>query len=56
MKPEIVKPLFPVIELRDVSMCREGKYILDNVNLTVDRGDFIAVTGPNGGGKTPWLG
>lgn len=55
MKPEIVKPLLPVIELRDVSMCREGKHILDNVNLTVDNGDFIAVTGPNGGGKTTLL-
>ena len=29
--------------------------ILDNINLTVDRGDFVAVTGPNGGGKTTLL-
>ena len=29
--------------------------VLDDVNFTVDRGDFIAVTGPNGGGKTTLL-
>jgi len=32
-----------------------GKKILDNINMTVDRGDFVAITGPNGGGKTTLL-
>lgn len=45
----------PLIEIRDVTFCREGRIILDNVNLTVERGDFLAVTGPNGGGKTTLL-
>ena len=34
---------------------REKRVILTNVNFTVDVGDFIAITGPNGGGKTTLL-
>ena len=45
----------PLIELRDVSMYREDRLILDRINLTVHRGDFVAITGPNGGGKTTML-
>lgn len=45
----------PIIELRGVSMQWEGKNILSDVNLTVNRGDFLAITGPNGGGKTTLL-
>lgn len=41
-----------LIKLSDVSLIREGRTILANVNLCVHKGDFIAVTGPNGGGKT----
>jgi len=29
-----------------------GDPVLDNVNLTARRGDYIAILGPNGGGKT----
>lgn len=45
----------PVIRLSDVTYNAEGRSILADVNLTVDRRDFIAVTGPNGGGKTTLL-
>lgn len=34
---------------------RDSRVILDDVNFTVDRGDFLAITGPNGGGKTTLL-
>lgn len=45
----------PVISLAGVEMRRGERLVLDNVDLTVDRGDFIAITGPNGGGKTTLL-
>lgn len=32
-----------------------GRKVLDNVSLHVNRGDFVAITGPNGGGKTTLL-
>ncbi|MDE6300893.1 MAG: metal ABC transporter ATP-binding protein [Muribaculaceae bacterium] len=45
----------PLIELRDLGMRRESRVILRDVNLTVNHGDFVAITGPNGGGKTTLL-
>lgn len=45
----------PLISLRNVSMQWDGRRILDNVSLVIRKGDFIAITGPNGGGKTTLL-
>lgn len=44
-----------LIRLTDVEFRRENRLILSQVNLSVNRGDFMAVTGPNGGGKTTLL-
>lgn len=45
----------PLLSLCDVSFVRDGRVVLDDINFTVDHGDFIAITGPNGGGKTTLL-
>jgi zinc transport system ATP-binding protein len=45
----------PVIEVKDVSFSRHSREILSHVNLSVDQGDFYAIIGPNGGGKTTLL-
>ena len=45
----------PQIVIEGVSMRREYRYVLDDVSLTVNAGDFVAITGPNGGGKTTLL-
>lgn len=45
----------PLFSLCDIHLRREDRQILSDVNFTVDRGDFIAITGPNGGGKTTLL-
>ena len=44
----------PIIEVRDVSYRydRSTDNVLDHVNLTIRRGDFIALIGQNGAGKT----
>lgn len=44
-----------IISLKNITMVRDGRTTLDNVSLDVNRGDFIAITGPNGGGKTTLL-
>lgn len=41
-----------LIRLRNVYFERGQRTILSDINLTIRRGDFVAVTGPNGGGKT----
>ncbi len=44
-----------VISLSHVSMRRDFRRILTDVNLEIHKGDFVAITGPNGGGKTTLL-
>ena len=41
------------VELRDVSFgYRPGQHVLEDVDLALGEGEFVAVAGPNGGGKT----
>ncbi|MDE6310637.1 MAG: metal ABC transporter ATP-binding protein [Muribaculaceae bacterium] len=44
-----------ILELRDVGLRRDGREILRAVNLRVQKGEFLVITGPNGGGKTTLL-
>lgn len=44
-----------IISLRNISKRWEGKTTLSDINFDVRSGDFIAITGPNGGGKTTLL-
>jgi zinc transport system ATP-binding protein len=46
----------PVVELNDVDFAYPGgPPVLRDVTLGVDHGEFVAVAGPNGGGKTTLL-
>ena len=41
------------LELADVAFAYPGgPRVLEGVNVRVERGEFVAVAGPNGGGKT----
>jgi energy-coupling factor transport system ATP-binding protein len=44
----------PLVTFEDVSFAYEedGPTVIDDVNLTIHRGDVIALLGPNGAGKT----
>ncbi len=44
-----------LIGIDDITVRFDSKTILDHVSLCVDKGDFMAITGPNGGGKTTLL-
>lgn len=44
-----------LIGIDDITVRFDSKAILDHVSLSVNRGDFMAITGPNGGGKTTLL-
>jgi len=41
-----------IIELKNVSFKYNDKLVLDQINLNINRGSFIGLVGPNGGGKT----
>jgi zinc transport system ATP-binding protein len=45
----------PIIELKNVDFSYNHHAILKDVNMTVYANDFIAIIGPNGGGKTTLL-
>lgn len=45
----------PIVEIRDVSFAYNGDAVLEDVNLEIRRGNFIAMIGPNGGGKSTLL-
>jgi len=45
----------PIIEIKDLCFSFNGHTVLKDVSLTVYRGDFLALIGPNGGGKTTLL-
>jgi zinc transport system ATP-binding protein len=42
----------PVIEVKGVTVNRNGAEAIKDASLTVERGDFVGIVGPNGGGKT----
>jgi len=45
----------PVVDVRGVHFAYNSHLVLEDVHLQVRRGDFLAVLGPNGGGKTTLL-
>jgi len=44
-----------VIEIEDVQFSYERTVVLKDVNLTLEKGEFLGIIGPNGGGKTTLL-
>lgn len=48
-------PQNKMIELDHVWMQWDNRIALQDVSLSIDEGDFVAITGPNGGGKTTLL-
>lgn len=45
----------PLVEIRDVTFGYGREVVLDHVSLAIEPHDFLAVIGPNGGGKTTLL-
>lgn len=45
----------PLIVLDHVSFSYEEREVLTDVNLTIRKGDYLAILGPNGAGKTTLL-
>ncbi|MGD9058176.1 MAG: ABC transporter ATP-binding protein [Desulfobacterales bacterium] len=45
----------PIVEMNNVSFAYNGQTALQDVSLEIRSGDFIAMIGPNGGGKTTLL-
>jgi zinc transport system ATP-binding protein len=48
-------PITPLISVRDVTFGYGREVVLDRVDLEIHARDFLAIIGPNGGGKTTLL-
>ena len=45
----------PIVQIRDLDFAYNGQTVLEAVNLEIQERDFMAMIGPNGGGKTTLL-
>ena len=41
-----------IVDIKQVAFSYNGNVVLENVELKILEGDFVAMIGPNGGGKT----
>ena len=44
-----------IVDMQNVSFTYGGPAVIENVTLSVSEGEFVALIGPNGGGKTTLL-
>jgi len=44
-----------IIEIKNLTFSYDEQVVLENINLTVKEKDFLAIIGPNGGGKSTLL-
>lgn len=45
----------PLLEIRNATVYRSQSLVFDNLNLTIDQGESVAILGPNGAGKSTLL-
>ena len=48
----IISYKIKMLGLKHINFERDNKKILDDINLKIDTGKFIAITGQNGSGKS----
>ena len=53
--PDLLAAQLPLVTVRDVTFAYGREVVLDHVSLEIGARDFLAVIGPNGGGKTTLL-
>ncbi|SNR62284.1 energy-coupling factor ABC transporter ATP-binding protein [Desulfurobacterium atlanticum] len=41
-----------ILKIENLSVKRDGKFLFQNINLTINQGEKFFLTGPNGAGKT----
>ena len=47
--------LMTLIDAKNITLCYDGKTILDDVSLRIGAADFLTIIGPNGAGKSTLL-
>jgi len=55
MENLLMTPTPPILEVKNLNVHLNGELILEDANLSVNKGDYVGIVGPNGGGKTTLL-
>lgn len=45
----------PILKVENLSVSRSGKVIIKDIDLTIEKGEFVGIVGPNGSGKSTLL-
>jgi zinc transport system ATP-binding protein len=45
----------PIIEVKNLNFAYNNTLVLDNISFAIEKGDYVGIIGPNGGGKTTLL-
>jgi zinc transport system ATP-binding protein len=45
----------PIIEVENLTIERSNSIVIEHATFTINRGDYVGIVGPNGGGKTTLL-
>ena len=41
-----------MLEASDLYVNRSGRLVLEDINFVIEKGEFVGIVGPNGGGKS----
>jgi zinc transport system ATP-binding protein len=50
-----MKEISPILEVSDLTVSRANSVIIEDANFKINKGDYVGIVGPNGGGKTTLL-
>jgi zinc transport system ATP-binding protein len=50
-----MQQVMPILEIKNLNVNRNGAPVIENATFTINRGDYVGIVGPNGGGKTTLL-
>ena len=45
----------PILEVSNLYVARSNSTVIENADFTINKGDYVGIVGPNGGGKTTLL-
>ena len=51
----VIKEKTPILEVSNLYVVRSNSAVIENADFTINKGDYVGIVGPNGGGKTTLL-
>ena len=50
-----MQKITPILEIKNLNVQRNDIVVIENATFTINKGDYVGIVGPNGGGKTSLL-